>query len=591
MIWEGVGMSHILKVNEQETIRTLAAKGFSQRRIALELGVNRRTVARYAGRVSKCTTLGGEVTAGSEGGEEAKCTTLEGKVTAGLEAGTGSKCSDVGGEVTAGSRSLCAPYAGVISGMAGEGLTAQRIWQGLRDGHGVSGSYEAVKRFVNRLKAREPQRVWRVEVRPGEEIQVDFMMGPMVVGADGKRRRTWILRMVLSCSRKGYSEAVFRQDTDSFLRVLENGLRHFGGSALLLNLDNLKAGVIKPDWTDPELNPKFEAFCRHYGMTAMPCRPYHPQHKGKVERSVHYVRESALRGHRFASLAALNEHLRHWEATVADTRIHGTTRRQVAAMFEEERAHLQALPASLFPAYQEARRMVHQDGFVEVAKSYYEAPVEWIGRKVWVQWDGRRVILLNDKQECLAAHARLEPGQFTRTRDVRGLDGGVAFNIQRWLRQAATLGSAASQWARQAVEKRGAEALRSIMGLCGLARTHRPAHIDAACAKALAAGADAPLRLSDLRRLLKAGPRASVQTVMPFLDHHPVIRSLDHYGHFVRHHSQAAPDSSPATTTTTTTPHEHTESPQNPSPVPAPERTDPQSGSAPSGSDQQPSAA
>ena len=261
-------MSHILKVNEQETIRTLAAKGFSQRRIALELGVNRRTVARYAGRVSKCTTLGGEVTAGSEGGEEAKCTTLEGKVTAGLEAGTGSKCSDVGGEVTAGSRSLCAPYAGVISGMAGEGLTAQRIWQGLRDGHGFAGSYEAVKRFVNRLKAREPQRVWRVEVRPGEEIQVDFMMGPMVVGADGKRRRTWILRMVLSCSRKGYSEAVFRQDTESFLRVLENGLRHFGGSALLLNLDNLKAGVIKPDWTDPELNPKFEAFCRR-GTTSL----------------------------------------------------------------------------------------------------------------------------------------------------------------------------------------------------------------------------------------------------------------------------------------------------------------------------------
>ena len=584
-------MSHILKVNEQEAIRTLAAKGFSLRRIARELGVNRRTVARYAGgEVSKCTTLEGEVTAGSEEVQEAKCTTLEGKVTAGSEAGIGSKCTSVDGKVTAGSRSSCAPHSGVIAGMVEKGLTAQRIWQDLRNGHGFEGSYEAVKRFVNRLKAREPQRVWRVEVRPGEEIQVDFMQGPMVVGADGKRHRTSILRLVLSYSRKGYSEAVFRQDTESFLRVLENGQRHFGGSALLFSLDNLKAGVIKADWTDPELNPKFEAFCRHYGITAMPCRPYHPQHKGKVERSVHFVRENALRGHQFESLAALNEHLRHWEATVADTRIHGTTRRQVAAMFEEEKAHLQALPASLFPAYQEARRMVHQDGFVEVAKSYYEAPLEWIGRKVWVQWDGRRVILLNDKQECLVTHMRLEPGKFTRTRDVRGLDGGVAFNIQRWLRKAATLGSAASQWSAQAVEKRGAEALRSIMGLCNLARTHRPAHIDAACAKALAVGADAPLRLSDLRRLLKAGTRAPVQTVMPFLDHHPVIRSLDHYGDFVRHHSaQQAPDSSP--TTTTTTPHEHTESPQNPSPFPSPQRTDPQSGGAPPGSDQQPSAA
>lgn len=582
-------MSHILKVNEQEAIRTLAAKGFSLRWIARELGVNRRTVARYAGEVvSKCTTLESEVTAGSEGAEGSKCTSPEGEVTTGSGGVAEAKCTSGGGKVTAGSRSLCAPHCGVIEGMVGEGLTAQRIWQDLRVGHGFEGSYEAVKRFVNRVKAREPRRVWRVEVQPGEEVQVDFMQGPMVVCAEGKRRRTWILRMVLSCSRKGYSEAVFRQDTESFLRALENGWRDFGGSAQMLNLDNLKAGVLKADWTDPEFNPKFAAFCRHYGTTAMPCRPYHPEHKGKVERSVHYVRESALRGHQFASLAALNEHLRHWEAAVADTRIHGTTRRQVAAMFEEERPHLQALPASLFPAYQEARRTVHLDGFVEVAKAYYEAPVEWIGRKVWVQWDGRRVILLNDKQECLATHMRLEPGKFTRTRDVRGLDGGVAFNIQRWQRQAATLGSAASQWAARLVEKRGAEALRSIMGLCSLARTHRPAHIDAACAKALAASADAPLRLQDLRRLLKAGTSAPLQTVMPFLDQHLVIRPLDHYADFVRHQTQPAPDSSP---TTTTTPHEHTEQPQNPSPFPAPQRPDHQSGSAPSGGGQQPSAA
>jgi transposase len=580
-------MSRILNVSEQLVIQSLVAKGFSLRRIARELGVNRRTVARYAGAVdSKCTTAVAEVTAGSEGVEESKCTTSEPQVTAGSAVEAESKCTTVEGQVTAGSRSLCAPHAGVIDAMVSEGLTAQRIWQELRVAHGFGGSYEAVKRFVNGLKARTPERVWRVESQPGEEVQVDFMQGPIVVDADGKRRRTWILRMVLSCSRKGYSEAVFAQNTESFLRGLENGLRHFGGSTHLLNFDNLKAAVLKADWTDPELNPKFAAFCRHYGMTPMPCRPYHPQHKGKVERSVSFVRSSALKGREFENLAALNEHLRHWEVTVADTRIHGTTRRQVGAMFEEERPHLQALPTSLFPAYQEARRTVHRDGFVEVAKSYYEAPLEWIGRKVWAQWDGRRVAILNDKQECLITHARLEPGKFTRTRDVRGLDGGVAFNIQRWTRQAATFGSAASLWATQSVEKRGAEALRSIMGLCALARTHRPAHIDAACAKALAAGADTPLRLKDLKRLLRAGSSAPSQTLMPFLDEHPVIRALDHYGQFVRHHAEGADPTHPTTTTD-----EHTQQPQSPSPLPAPQRPDPQPGSAPPGSDQQPSAA
>ena len=174
-------MSHILKVNEQEAIRTLAAKGFSLRRIARELGVNRRTVARYAGEVvSKCTTLAEEVTAGLAGVEGSKCTTHEGEVTTGLGAVAEAKCTSSRGQVTAGSRSLCAPYSGVIEGMVGAGLTAQRIWQDLRVGHGFEGSYEAVKRFVNRVKAREPRRVWRVEVQPGEEVQVDFMQGPMV---------------------------------------------------------------------------------------------------------------------------------------------------------------------------------------------------------------------------------------------------------------------------------------------------------------------------------------------------------------------------------------------------------------------------
>jgi transposase len=546
-------MSRILNMSDQQAIQALAAKGFSLRWISRELNINRRTVARYAAApAAKCTTAPGKVTAGSGVVETSKCTTPEGKVTAG-------------------SRSSCALHAGVIEAMAADGLTAQRIWADLRAAHGFEGSYEAVKRFVSSLKARTPQRVWRVESQPGEEVQVDFMQGPMVVDADGKRRRTWILRMVLSFSRKGYSEAVFRQDSESFLRALENGLRNFGGSTHLLDLDNLKAGVLKADWTDPEFNPKFAAFCRHYGITPMPCRPYHPQHKGKVERSVAYVRSSALQGRTFESLADLNRHLLHWEETVADTRIHGTTRRQVGAMFEEERPHLQELPPSLFPAYQEAQRVVHRDGFVEVAKAYYEAPPEWIGRKVWVQWDGRRVAILNDRQECLVAHVALEPGKFTRTRDVRGLDGGIDFNIRRWSRKAATLGPAAAQWAALLVTRRGAEALRSIMGLCGLARTHRAAHIDAACAKALAsAGADTALRLKDIRHLLRAGSCAPSQTQMPFMDEHPVIRGLDHYARFVSLHAGAA-DPSP-----TTDNHEHTSQHQDTGPFPAPQRPDPQ---------------
>jgi transposase len=111
---------------------------------------------------------------------------------------------------------------------------------------------------------------------------------------------------------------VFRQDTETSLRCLENGLRSFGGAPLLLNLDNMKSAVLRADCFDPEINPKLADFCRHYRLHVVPCRPGRPEHKDEVERSVVYVRSNALKGRRFKSLAEENLFLAHWERMVAD---------------------------------------------------------------------------------------------------------------------------------------------------------------------------------------------------------------------------------------------------------------------------------
>lgn len=129
--------------------------------------------------------------------------------------------------------------------------------------------------------------------------------------------------------------------------------------------------------------------------------------KGKVESGVKYVKNNGLKGHEFKSVGAENAHLAQWETHVADKRIHGTTCKQVGALFEEERAHLQPLPASLFPSYQEAVRTVGRDSFVEVARSYYEVPPEYIGNKVWARWDGRVVRIFNERREQVQMHTRL----------------------------------------------------------------------------------------------------------------------------------------------------------------------------------------
>ena len=344
--------------------------------------------------------------------------------------------------------------------------------------------------------------------------------------------------MVLSHSRKAYSEAVLRQDTETFIRCLENGFRAFGGGTLTVNLDNLKAAVLKADWYDPQLNPKLIDFARHYGTTILPCIPRTPEHKGKVENSVAYVKDNALAGRKFASLAALNLFLAQWERTVADVRIHGTTKRQVAELFSVEKPLLLPLPASLFPCFREGPRSVHRDGNVEVEKAYYHVPPEYLGHAVWVRFDRREVRIFtklpDGSLQQIQVHRRLEPGKFTNARGIGGGRGSLQVNLDYWLGRACNLGTACAQWARAVAQNRGFDGLRTLMGLVGLVDRHSFAAVNRACERASAKGT---WRLRDVRALLEA---REIQTQITFEEHHPLIRNLSEYGLFIQTQNQNA---------------------------------------------------
>jgi len=181
------------------------------------------------------------------------------------------------GEVPAGStgpparsHSACRPYHAVILAKLEQGLSAQRIWQDLRAEHGFAHAYDSVKRYVRRLAGASPLPFRRMECAPGEQAQVDFGRGAPVRNAAGKRRGSHVFRIVLGHSRKAYSESVFRQSTDGFLQCLENAFWDWGGVPRTIVIDNLKAAVQQADWYDPELHPKIESFCRHYGTVRPP---------------------------------------------------------------------------------------------------------------------------------------------------------------------------------------------------------------------------------------------------------------------------------------------------------------------------------
>jgi transposase len=426
--------------------------------------------------------------------------------------------------------SACEPWRDVILAKVDLGLTAQRIHQDLVAEHGFTAAYHSVRRFIRHLGQVRPLPFRRMECAPGEEAQVDFGTGAPIQSADGKRRHTHVFRIILSHSRKGYSEAVYRQTTDDFIRCLENAFWYWGGVPKTLVLDNLKAGVEQPDWYDPELNPKLRSFADHCGLAVLPTRPRMPRHKGKTEAGVKYVKGNALKGRVFAGLEAENQHLLNWETTVADVRVHGTIRQQVGKVFAEvERPALAPLPATRFALFNEARRTVHRDGHVEVARAYYSVPPEYLGRRLWVRWDGRLVRVFNERLESIATHLQREPGRFS-TQPVHIAAAKIS-NVERgaaWLLgQTRRIGPQAARWSEAVVQTRGIEGVRVLQGLLHLASRHPCDQLEKACDIAWSYGS---YRLRTIRTLLQ---REVPRQQLAFMDEHPIIRNLSEYAQLV----------------------------------------------------------
>jgi transposase len=535
-----------LKMDIQQTISTLSREGWSQRRIARELGIDRETVARYrrlARQVAEpkpaISPTGSEPVEGPNpaivppGSEVAAVPShLPAEPPNPAISPAGSKPGRV---------SHCEPFESVIQAGLDAGLSAQRIYQDLMSEQQFAGSYDSVKRFVRQLGQAHPLPFRRIESEPGQEAQVDFGQGAWVV-EDGRRRRPHVLRVVLSYSRKGYTEVFWRQTTENFIRGVESAFRHFGGVTRTLVIDNLRAAVKKVDWFEPELNPKVVSFCEHYGTVILPTKPAMPRHKGKVEAGVKYVQANGLAGKQFAGLGAQNVHLAHWEETVADTRIHGTTRQQVRTHFLTlEKPKLLPLPASLFPVFSEAPRKIHRDGYAEVDKAYYSVPPEYVRRNVWARWDAKMVRLFNDRMEVIAVHVRQEPGKFKT--DPAHIHDHKRTLIERgaeWiLDRCRLLGPGAGTWAEQLYRQRGPESLRVLQGLLALAEKHPTPQLNQACQLALTHDA---WHLRDLRELLA---RPVAQEQFAFIETHPLIRDLQAYDNLVPACFSPAPQSNP----------------------------------------------
>ncbi len=425
------------------------------------------------------------------------------------------------------STSLCDPYREWITSALEQKRNATSIWQELVDEHGFQGKYNSVKRFVRELRGSAVRLAHpTIITEPGEEAQVDYGEGPMVRHPEtGKYRRTRLFALTLGWSRKAVWLLAWKSSSQVWCELHAEAFCRLGGVPRVVVLDNLKEGVIDPEKYDPTLNPLYRDFLAHYGVVGLPARVRHPDRKGKVERSVGYAQDTPLKGKRFETLEEAQAYIDKWAERWADTRIHGTTKRQVAAMFAEEKPHLGALPTEPFRFYKHGRRTVHLDGCVEIEAAYYGAPPGRIGQELEVQWDDLRVRLIDPATGQLMRELAKRKRGYREVHPDDIPERTPAGTLQL-LARAKNAGDSIGAVCELIHAKKDQAGVRRIQGVLSLVKKYGPSPVEQACECAIETGC-AEYRF--VRRLLERNPPVPV----PLRQIDPLIRQLSEYQAFV----------------------------------------------------------
>ena len=381
------------------------------------------------------------------------------------------------------------PYRELVVKLRRERVEIAAIHQRLME-RGYRGSYSSVHRFVRKLEPVRPEVMVRVETRPGEEGQVDFgYAGLMMDPESGELRKTWVFVMTLSWSRHQYVEFVFDQKVETWLRLHRNAFTFFGGIPERVVIDNLKAGIARVCWHEPQAQQAYRECAEHYGFLITPCRPYTPRHKGKVEQGgVHYVKRNFLGGREPTTITQANRDVLRWVEMTAGQRIHGTTKEKPLQRFETERTALQPLPGTPYDMAIWKQVKLHRDCYLIFQQAYYSAPFRLVGQRLWVRGGTREVQIYTDDYQLVATHSRAQkPGQRLTTLDHLPPQKvpGLILSRDGCRLQAAEIGPATRQVVDGLLDHRPEDRLRTAGRLLRLGERYGPERLEAACARAL----------------------------------------------------------------------------------------------------------
>ena len=526
---------NVLTPQQRSTVVTLLQNHVSQREISRKTGIDRKTIRRLVLFAAAVPAANSPMATGSPELAE-QIPPPRPPAPAGGNPAT----------VPAPARSACEPHRLWIEAQIRLGRNATAIYQDLVDRHGFQDRYNSVKRFCRGLRQSEPAQFDRLEFLPGEEAQVDYGEGALTLyAASGRYRKPRLFVMTLRYSRRSFRRVVWKSSSEVWARLYEEAFRYFAGCVQYVVLDNLKEGVLKPDIYEPELNRVYAAMLAHYGVVADPARIRDPNRKGAVESEIQHTQATALKGRRFESLAAQNDYLAHWEENWAAKRIHGRAKRQVEEMFQEERAHLKALPLAGFHYFTERTRTVQDDTTVQIDGAWYAARPAPIASIVLVRLYSHEIEIRDLKTLALLRRQT----RATHKGEVKLPDAERVFNPSRQTRQilnrAAAIGAQAQALCQQLFDQRGREAQKTMWGIVGLSSRYPAWLLEQACAtararqihsyKAVRAIAD-HLLAQVVTRLDGRQEELLLHSPTPLLtQEHALIRDVTEYAAFFQH--------------------------------------------------------
>lgn len=435
------------------------------------------------------------------------------------------------------SKSQCEPYREFIQERLRRGMDAYYIWYDLKNETDFTASYDSVKRFVRKLKDVTPEVFAVLPTLPGFEGQVDYGRGALTKHPiTGRYQRPWLFCYKLSHSRKTFRKVVWKSSSLVWARLHEEAFHFFGGVPETTLLDNLKEGVIKPNIFDPELNELYAKMLEHYGSVALPCRVATPRHKGKVENEIKYT-QGALKGRKFESLEDQQKFLDNWGSRCADTRIHGTIKRQVSEIFlSEEKPALKKLPDERFTLNQVLSRRVHSDGHVVVNSAYYSVPHTHVGQDVIAYVDHLFVTIVDRKtHQTLAKHVISKPGRFNTKQDHLPLQKQTMGLHRNLLLRTAAIGTNTEQIAEKILMNDPHRSIRQVQGILSFARKYDAKVIEQVATICLQNGLNS---YRAMKNLLEHKLKPPQKTAAALTQNHECIRSASEYNSLWNHNTQ-----------------------------------------------------